>query len=273
MDISTPQKSNDTSTTGFVGEFSISTPTNPPATTTPFRPPTQKPQSTRKPAQSDLDKVGSILDTITNVGWTLPKFLFNLLKLEDEKADGSLIPVKRTKKHKGSLQAMLNGNSKPYLGEILQLLWKNAIATEFRENDMSIEPNGSLFIREGDLNAIEHAQPAMVTWAAELVASLANEESQKMVHPDTGLHLRARAKPGGRDAAHRVTWDAVSLFSLKSLEGIVTRNAPLTKFIFRVESRLAHSVAYRTVYDALAQMAKQTLEDLRSSIQGGAQPT
>lgn len=39
--------------------------------------------------------------------------------------------------------------------------------------------------------------------------------------------------------------------------------------VFRVESRIGQSVSYRTVYQALRQMAKQKKEDLRSAMAAG----
>jgi len=89
---------------------------------------------------------------------------------------------------------MLNGTTKPFIGEILELLWRNANRTEFRENDKSVPPGHKMFIGNATFDIIEHARTSMVTWAAKTVMKLANGEAEEMIKPEAGLNLRARTK-------------------------------------------------------------------------------
>jgi len=52
---------------------------------------------------------------------------------------------------------MLNETTKPFIGEILELLWRNANRTEFWENDKSVPPGNKMYIDGATFDTIEHA--------------------------------------------------------------------------------------------------------------------
>ena len=197
----------------------------------PFRTPNQpasasQPHSTsssqRQAPRSNTVKLNSILDAIEKVGWDIPKFLVQLFQKE-----------KKDERHERMVKAMLNGTTKPYLGTILKLLYEDAQRTAFLKNDRSTPPGTNMFVSHLSLEDIRHAYPALVTWATRLVSERVNEEADDMTARDTGLHLRAQVKEGGRgkNEEYKVSWDKVNSFSLLSIQDIANENAPMMSFL------------------------------------------
>jgi hypothetical protein len=99
-----------------------------------------------------------------------------------------------------------------------------------RSNAMKLN---NMFVSTLSLDKIRHAYPALVTWATLLVANKVNEEANNMIARETGLHLRAQAKEGGRGKSEesKVSWDKVNSFSLSSVRGIANEHAPMMSFL------------------------------------------
>ncbi|PPQ95548.1 hypothetical protein CVT26_008573 [Gymnopilus dilepis] len=313
------------------------TPARPPKalqpTTTPGLP-SATPSSSRKPARQDPEKLETILAAIADVDWTVPVFLEKFFSLEDQPS-----------KQQRQITAMLNGTTKPYLGTVLEVIFQKAKATKFRADDESIDAGTNMLApRQQEIRNIRHAYPAMVTWAARLTGDLVNEEAKDMIAKETGLHCRAGTKKlgggedddgsQGKETDTLVSWETLASFSLKSLEAVAVKNAPILWSIlnsytnegyqdqhvcaydygcqfltvvkvvlnavlaltfgrsnraslyalgravwmfaakaphtlYRVESRLGMSVAYTTVYRALATMSQQKRRILRNAVASG----
>ncbi|KAF9482611.1 hypothetical protein BDN70DRAFT_778301, partial [Pholiota conissans] len=226
--------------------------------------------------------------------------------------------------------SMLNGQTKPYLGTILQLLQQNANVVKFLASDTTISPGSNMFSQSTPVPDIKHAHPAMTTWAARLVSEVVNREGGIMTQKSTGLHSRAQMSKATR-IDELISWDTVSMLSLKHLEETTEEHAPAMSYIlkaytrkdtsrnygnssaperetavvclnammaltflrsnraslyplcrgiwlfaikgprtlFRVESRIAQSVAYSTVYTALGEMGKKKRKELQEAISAG----
>jgi len=76
----------------------------------------------------------------------------------------------------------------------VELLWRNAKRTEFRENDKSVPPGNKMYIDGATFDTIEHTRPSIVTWAVKTIIELVNGEAEEMIKPEAGLHLRVRTK-------------------------------------------------------------------------------
>jgi hypothetical protein len=170
---------------------------NPSVYQTPTTPAPQRgnPQSTpatqskkRKPARSPAEKLGVILDCIRDAGWSLSDFLFYLFRMEEERPDG-LRPVERASQHARMVTSLLNGASKPRMGIIIDLIHRNSARVNYRQGDKTMMSN--VFSPSVAFQDIEHARPALSTWAVHLVAELVSAEAKVMIAPETGLHLRA----------------------------------------------------------------------------------
>ncbi|KAI0055098.1 hypothetical protein BV25DRAFT_1816096 [Artomyces pyxidatus] len=120
------------------------------------------------------------------------------------------------------LIAFLDGRSKPRIPDILDVMWKRAYATEYRRNDKTAPRD--LFTPGVSSSALEHAYPAMATWMVEQVTAMIRTESDIMITPATGLHLRATAKTA---IGSLVTWDKVYDFSLSGLQQTAEEHAPV----------------------------------------------
>lgn len=55
---------------------------------------------------------------------------------------------------------------------------------------MSVKPGTNMFNPDIELHEIQHAMPAMTTWAVRHVAMMVQGESEKIVDEKAGLHLR-----------------------------------------------------------------------------------
>jgi hypothetical protein len=121
----------------------------------------------------------------------------------------------------------------PYFGAILNLIYEDAQRTNFIKSDTTTPPGTNMFVSTLSLDKIRHAYPALVTWATLLVANKVNEEANNMIARETGLHLRAQAKEGGRGKSEesKVSWDKVNSFSLSSVRGIANEHAPMMSFL------------------------------------------
>jgi hypothetical protein len=167
-----------------------------------------------------------ILDCIRDAGWSLSDFLFYLFRMEEERPDG-LRPVERASQHARMVTSLLNGASKPRMGIIIDLIHHNSARVNYRQGDKTMMSN--VFSPSVAFQDIEHAWPALSTWAVHLVAELVSAEAKVMIAPETGLHLRARGKDDRtrqRNHGPRATWDAVNTFSLQKLQDMAEAHAP-----------------------------------------------
>ncbi|KAG6805734.1 hypothetical protein H0H92_014203, partial [Tricholoma furcatifolium] len=174
----------------------------------------------RRPARNDTDKMKDILTEIKNANWSLSAFLFKLFELKD-----------RSPQHKHMIGSLLNGASKPNFGEILELMHQNAKVTGYRANDATMPQGGRTFAPGLSADKIDHAEPAMAAWAVNLVADIVHNEASQMVKEETGLHLRASARPDSsakrQVKGQTATWNAVDSFSMEEMQQITERNAPV----------------------------------------------
>ncbi|KAF8163196.1 hypothetical protein B0H34DRAFT_794930 [Crassisporium funariophilum] len=196
--------------------------------------------STRKSPRTDANKLDAILDTIDGVGWTVPRFLEKLLQLEETK-HGESQPIQRSNRHQRVVNSMLSGQTKPYLGSILDLLKRNADNVGFLASDTSIPPGTNMFAPNTPLTQIRNATPAMTTWAIHLVGETTHQEGEVMTERSTGLHLRAKTSNEAR-AHERITWDTISTLSLKQLEEITAEHAPAMSFILKAYTQKSSSL-------------------------------
>ncbi|KAJ3515928.1 hypothetical protein NLJ89_g1460 [Agrocybe chaxingu] len=187
----------------------------------------------RQSPRSRADKLNIVLDSLDSVGWSLPRFLEEFFKIQEKKGT-ELVKVKRDERHERVLTSMINGTTKPHFGTLLELVYRNACAVKFLSKDATIQPGRALFSQDLTPNDIPHALPAITTWSVRLTGFLVNEEASEMVKPDAGLHLRVQAKAGGASEQHKVTWNAIREFSMKRLERIAERNAPVMTFLVNV---------------------------------------
>ncbi|KAF8056184.1 hypothetical protein FPV67DRAFT_1731334 [Lyophyllum atratum] len=175
----------------------------------------------RRTPRSDAQKMKDILNVMREADWSISKFLHHLFRLEN-----------RDEQHQQMVVGMINGTSKPRFGEILQLIYENAKRVDYRKGDKTAT---KIVIQKKfapDLwpEVLHHAEPAMNVWAVRLVADLVRNEGKVMVKPDTGLHLRASAKPEmerTRNIQDKLaSWEAVDGFSMEKMQGIAEENAP-----------------------------------------------
>ena len=118
------------------------------------------PSQQRKSPQSDEQKLLSILKALSDVKWNVNKFLSELFKLSDLPGDST---------RKRTVTSILNGSSKPYMASILDAIYERSLDVAFRTTDMSVEPGTNMFNPDIELHEIQHATPAMTTWAVRLV--------------------------------------------------------------------------------------------------------
>ena len=175
-----------------------------------------------KSPQSDEQKLLSILKALSDVKWNVNKFLSELFKSSDLPGDST---------HKQTVTSILNGSSKPYMASILDAIYERSLDVAFRTTDMSVEPGTNMFNPNIELHKIQHAMPAMTTWAVRHIARVVQGESEKIVDEKAGLHLRAHAKKGGRSVANRISWEAIQHFSFKKLQEIARKNSPAMTFL------------------------------------------
>lgn len=180
------------------------------------------PISARKTGQSNEQKVISILEALTKIRWTVPKFLAELFKYSEAPGDTQ---VNRT------VTSILNGTSKPNMAAILDLIFEKSLQVDFKKSDTSAKPGFNMFNPDNLPSNIEHARPAMTTWAVRRAAHVISGEAQKMVNEKTGLHLRAHVKDGSRFESNRISWEAVQHFSFKHLQEIANDNSPAMSFL------------------------------------------
>ncbi|KAF8072301.1 hypothetical protein FPV67DRAFT_1411833 [Lyophyllum atratum] len=315
-----------------MNQNSLSTPLSTPrrVTNSQLQTPTPGSQTTgrrtpRRPALKDGDKVEVILTAIKDVGWTISKFLDVLFEHEDlkfAKHNAADDPSLKSQ-HRNMVQAFLNGTAKPHAGYILDRIYQYAGNLAYRSNDATF--SAQLYVPGRSFKTVEHARPSLVAWAVSLVSELVRAEADKMIQPETGLHMRAKSKR----REHQVTWSAVDAFSFRTLQNVAETHAPIfwtvtssyanSTFIpggeltairkqrpqnlvttsavmsltfcrsqlaslypmcrgiwhfaarshqnvFRVESRIGHAVAYKTVFDALKTMANDQLQVLKDTL-------
>jgi hypothetical protein len=177
---------------------------------------------------SDKQKLEEILQLLSNFRWTLSTLLLVLFRSQKRGVNGQPLPVERSVLHQRMLTAMLDGTTSTHFGEILELVYQNAQQTSYRRDDDTI-PSRGLFSTIHSVSEIKHSQPAMVTWAVQLISALVADESSAMVDKDTGLHLRAQAKKGSRSWDYRATWDAIDAFSMRKLQDTSQAHAPIIR--------------------------------------------
>jgi len=103
-------------------------------------------QNFQQRARADSKKLDMVLKTLEDIKWSPSQFVLELLRLKKIGQEGVAVTVTWTDKHKWVVKTMLNGTTKPFIGEILDLLWRNANRTEFQENDKSVPPGHKMFI-------------------------------------------------------------------------------------------------------------------------------
>ncbi|KAF5384343.1 hypothetical protein D9615_003177 [Tricholomella constricta] len=159
---------------------------------------------------------------IKEVNWTLPKFLEALFTYNDlpsmKRTTGANPP---TSQRRNMVQAFLNGTSKPHAGQILDLIYEYACEVTYRSNDNAV--SAPTFTPDRHFAQITHAKPAITSWAVGFVTKLVHSEGGTMVHPTTGLHLRARSK----QPRSLISWSAIESFSYRTLQTIAENNAPI----------------------------------------------
>ncbi|KAM6491642.1 hypothetical protein JOM56_012886, partial [Amanita muscaria] len=171
-------------------------------------------------------KLEQVLQLLSQFRWTLSTLLLVLFRLEKPGTNGEPLPVERSVLHQRMVTAMLDGTTTTHFGEILEMIYHNAQRTSYRRDD-DTRPSKGLFSTTHTAADIKHSQPAMVTWAVTLVSALVTNESSAMIDKDTGLHLRAQAKEGGRSWDYRATWDSIDAFSMKKLQETSKVCAPI----------------------------------------------
>jgi len=82
-------------------------------------------QNFQQRARGDSEKLDMVLKTLEDVKWSPSRFLLELLRLEKIGREGVAVTVTQTDKHKRVVKAMLNGTTKLFIGEILELLWSS----------------------------------------------------------------------------------------------------------------------------------------------------
>jgi len=194
---------------------------------TPATNPDSTPSLKRRKARTWTEKIGLVLDQLDEVGWSLPKFLEEFFTIEEASSPATT----RSNRHQQCLNSMLNGATQPRILMLLELLYRNALKVKFRGNDNSVPPGEQMFHATTRPEDIEHAYPGMTTWAVRLVGDLVDQEAMEMTERSTGLHLRATAKAGTRNEAHKISWDAVGEFSMKGLEDVAAKHAPVMSFL------------------------------------------
>ncbi|KDQ59624.1 hypothetical protein JAAARDRAFT_192126, partial [Jaapia argillacea MUCL 33604] len=187
-----------------------------------FDPPSTGTASGRKPKQSPSQKLDHIPDAIASVQWSVSTFLQHLLWYED--AQGQAVICDAC--HSQVVSSLLNGQSKPFFGEIITLAYHNARREKYRTNNPTA--SGSMFVLGGVLQSIEHAELALCTWAVQLVADLVARESDVMIKLESGLHLRASSK---KSSKYLTTWEKVDVFSLRGLQSTAEEKAPVLWYI------------------------------------------
>ncbi|KAF9233104.1 hypothetical protein BU15DRAFT_66869 [Melanogaster broomeanus] len=112
---------------------------------------------------------------------------------------------------------------------IIQLIYQNTFHIALSAMDPQ-DWGGLGFMPGVPLESINHARPAMLTWAVNEITIQVRKEGDVMGGKDGGLHLRARkASPHAkRDHGPSVTWDAINSFSFASLQALSEKNAPIT---------------------------------------------
>jgi len=114
------------------------------------------PSLQRKSPQSDEQKLLSILQALSDVKWSINKFLSELFKSSDFPSDSTC---------KCTITSILNGSSKPYMASILDAIYERSLEVAFRTTNMSVKPGTNMFNPDVELHEIQHAMPALTTWA------------------------------------------------------------------------------------------------------------
>ncbi|KAF9235065.1 hypothetical protein BU15DRAFT_65199 [Melanogaster broomeanus] len=198
-----------------------------PPSTSKSQPSSQVEVSTpRRPRRYPPQKIDDILCTIQDANWTLNEFLFHLFALED--AHGQ--ELKRGKRHQQMLVALLNGSVKPTIGAIIQLIARNTLDISPAAKDPQDWTQMGGFMSGVPVEEINHARPALTTWAVNEVTALVWKEASMMGGKDGGLQIRARKAPAATKRNHgpSITWEAVNSFSFASLQALAEQNAPIT---------------------------------------------
>ncbi|KAI0070832.1 hypothetical protein K474DRAFT_1701943 [Panus rudis PR-1116 ss-1] len=157
------------------------------SSTLPFNTGSQTPsqRTPRKKAESDQEKLDSIISFIRGKYWSLGKFLYLLFREKDE--DGTSVWQSQSPSHRGFVCSFLQGNSQYTAGEIVELLYEHRDSKPASSHHKSKE----MFSTTLDTKNICYAQPALSCWATYLVASQVIRESNRLISPGSGLRVRA----------------------------------------------------------------------------------
>ncbi|KAJ3771382.1 hypothetical protein FB446DRAFT_645338 [Lentinula raphanica] len=133
------------------------------------------------PTDPTTRKLERILNAIQDEDWSFGKFLYYFFRTKDE--DG--VEIKgRTKKHAKMLSIFMRGSTKYHTACILKEWIRNPIGHPNSNHD----EYGDMFSVTKPFENIHHAQPALTSFAAQLVEEHLLLTAKSIVSPNGGLH-------------------------------------------------------------------------------------
>ncbi|KAH8101947.1 hypothetical protein BXZ70DRAFT_891314 [Cristinia sonorae] len=262
------------------------------------RTPEPSPSRQRQPRRTPTQKIDDIIETINKARWTMAEFLENYFQPHLRG---------RSDVHRASLTGFLQGHvsrkadseGQPigYAANIVDLIYRNELGRPPLDSDEHDES----FSTGKSFDELRYAQPAISTWATDLVARRLVTESNWLVSPDAGLRFDDRApltvhlltrfirpKERKRRATSTRHYRPVEIVITSLIsEMLYARNQwvnllPLVRSIsffamkahqsiYRVGSRFAHCTPYSTTRRALVSMAKAKRAQL-NEVRGAENP-
>ncbi|KAJ7847450.1 hypothetical protein B0H14DRAFT_2357176 [Mycena olivaceomarginata] len=187
----------------------------PPSTPVPSSQPRQ-----RAPKRDIWEKADTIIHLITKDFRSLGQFLDTLFHCRDMSVNDP-----RTARHKAAVTAFMNGDSNVGMGRIIELLYRHP---QGRPNKANAE--SGLYFSLSSPAEIKFAQPALSSWALQLVGAELRKQIGVLTHndPDDPTDItQLRASTNGRAKNIRLaTWDDLGRVSIPWMATTYKRRAP-----------------------------------------------
>ncbi|THH07257.1 hypothetical protein EW146_g9376 [Bondarzewia mesenterica] len=139
-------------------------------------PPTKRARQ-RRGNRTDKDKLHAILGAIGDEHWTLGEFLRQLFTETKGQSE----------RHTSYVSKFLSGQSAVNAGEIVHLMYNH----KYGHPPAGHSEWDSYFLCDTSPKSIKHGQPAMATWALQLIIQATEEEATYLCSKDAGLRVRA----------------------------------------------------------------------------------
>ncbi|THH27969.1 hypothetical protein EUX98_g6231 [Antrodiella citrinella] len=185
------------------------------------------PRESYSERRTKRQKLDALLEAVSGSGinWSMSDFLEYFFQPQLKN---------RSPSHRAALQRFLKGGTRHTPLTVVKMIYQNKLGRPppgHRERNHMFSP-------EMNAEELSYAQPAISTWAADIVASRLIEESNKLVHEKAGLRVRASRKVSQDSNVPSVSPDAPPSETEDSTAAPLRRDAS-----GRFEARFANDLA------------------------------